>query len=184
MTFKEQRMIKKEAKALFTAGKNRGEIYDLLKEKAASSFEQDWLASHIGGLVKKEEVLKYKFHIAAICILFITSIIVWLYYPYDTPEPFKYLLHLVTLFWIWLIITAIRNYNAGYLYSVMTIGVLIVIILLIRGFFQNNIFLILFALIPASVSFSARYTLKKLAPGFMLSGKIKKDDNGNYLFNN
>lgn len=180
MNFTDQKAIRQEIKSLSEEGKSKNEIFNMLKEKVASK-EAAWLALEVMSVLPEEVKLKYKYYNIVMSVLLTISFLFWLYYPDVDTTPVRYFHYIVTIFLVIVIVSNINRFNFT---GTIFLGILICIFLVIKAVQLNDLVFGICLILPASATYMA-YRLKKIIyPGIDKLGRVRKDINGNYIFNN
>jgi hypothetical protein len=182
MNFTDQKAIRTEIKSLSEEGKSKSEIFDLLKEKAAPK-EAAWLAGQVASILPEEVKLKYKSYNVILSILYTLSFLVWIYYPYKDYGSVKYINYIITIVFVLSIVNSLYKYDIANLTGIIYVGIFMFLVVGIKAIGLMDPVYKWCVLLPAAAMFLSYKLRKILFPQADMFGRVKKDTNGNYIFN-
>lgn len=183
MNFTDQKAIRQEIKSLSEEGKSKSEIFDLLKEKVTVK-DTKWLAGVVASTLPEEVKIRYKTYNVVLSILFTVSFLAWIYYPYKDYGPAKYLNYIITLIFVLSIVNSLYKFDIPNLTGIIFVGIFMSLVIGIKAIGLMDPVYKWCVLLPAAAMFLSYRLRKILFPEVDFFGRVKKDLNGNYIFNN
>jgi hypothetical protein len=183
MNYTNQKKIRQEVKVFSEEGKSKTEIFNLLKEKVTAK-ETAWLAGVVASVLPEEVKVKYKTYNVVLSILFTLSFLVWIYYPYKDYGPVKYFNYIITLVFVLSVVNSLYKYDVPNLTGIIYVGIFMFLVIGLKAIGLMDPAYKWCVLLPAAAMFLAHKLRKILFPEVNIFGRVKKDANGNYIFNN
>ncbi len=175
--------IKEQAAELSAQGKTKSDIYSSLKEKTDNR-DSAYLSFMILSFSAQKARQRYRPHAVLLMALFSIGMLLWFFSsPSYNPEERNYLslavgVIVIGLFNISLYKLEHQALTVLFLIGTMSFLVVLAFALFSRGF--TNYYLIV---LPAAMGGYSFWLRKKIYPEIRLTGSVKKDSNGIYIFN-
>lgn len=182
MNFTDQKAIRQEIKSLSEEGKSKSEIFNMLKEKVAAK-ETAWLAGQVASILPEETKLKYKSYNVVLSMLYTLSFLAWIYYPYKDYGSLKYFNYIITIVFVLSIVNSLYKYDITNLTGIIYVGIFMFLVVGVKAIGLMDPVYKWCVLLPAAAMFLSYKLRKILFPEADMFGRVKKDINGNYIFN-
>lgn len=181
MIFGKRIVLRREIRDLYKAGTPKKEIFEKVKAEY-EELGEEYIAGLVAAAVPEELFAKYGRELFAAKALLLGSILLFIYFPAPAPGLIRYFMLAATIVAVFLWSVEFKNFNAYHLVGLNIIALFFLAILIVRGIFLANPLVIAGALVPTAAVYFIRLLRKKLIPHIPFRGKIRKDSDGEYIF--
>lgn len=175
--------IKAQAAELSAQGKSKQEVYSGLKDKIDNR-DSSYLSYMVLAFSGEKTRQKYRPHAFLLMALFSIGMIIWFFSaPSNNPEGRNYLSLAVGVIVIGLFNISLYKLEHPALTVLFLIGTMSFLVLLGYAVMSKNFNNYYMFFLPAAMGGYSFWLRKKIYPEIGLTGSVKKDSNGKYVFN-